>query len=71
MKVDPREILFIRQNCPRGLFTMISENTGIELIKVRNEFFSLKEEYPDEIVIEARRLLKVISNIEYRPELVA
>lgn len=69
MKVDAREILFIRQNAPRNLMRLVSDNTKIPYSKVRSEFFTLKEDYNDEMVIEARRLLKAISNIEYQPEL--
>lgn len=69
MKVDAREILFIRQNAPRNLMRFVSDNTNIPYTKVRNEFFSLKDDYDQVIVIEARRLLKAISNIEYSPEL--
>lgn len=65
MLIDAREILFIRQNCPRGMFRIISENTGIEYTKVRNEFFTLKDDYNETIVTEARRLLKSIYNIEF------
>lgn len=68
MKVDAREILFIRQNAPRNLMRFVAENTKTPYSKVRSEFFTLKDDYDETIVLEARRLLKAISNIEYTPE---
>lgn len=65
MKVDAREILFIRKNAPHGMMKTLSENTGMTYSKVRNEFATLKEDYPDELVNEARRLLKANKGIEY------
>lgn len=71
MKVDAREILFIRQNAPRNLMRFVAQNTSIPYTRVRNEFFTLKDDYDEKIVTEARRLLKAISNIEYTPELLS
>ena len=63
--VDAREILFIRQNAPRGLYRMVADNLGLKRHKVRNELNRLKEEYDEQIVTEARRLLKATKGLEY------
>lgn len=67
MRVDAREILFIRQNAPQGMIRTLANNVGIDYQKVRNELHTLKEEYPDVIVIEARRLLEANTGLVYNP----
>lgn len=67
MRVDAREILFIRQNAPQGMIRTLANNVGIDYQKVRNELHTLKEEYPDAIVIEARRLLEANTGLVYEP----
>ena len=68
MRVDAREILFIRQNAPHGMLRVIADNIGMAYSKVRTEFHTLKDEYPDDLVKEARRLLLANKGIEYNPE---
>lgn len=71
MKVDPREILFIKDNAFRGMFRLVSTNINMPYDKVRNELASLKHEYPDDMVIEARRLLKEATGKEFsEPEVI-
>lgn len=67
MQVDTREILFIRQNAPYGMMATIAKNIGMEYSKVRAEFYTLKTEYPDDLVIEARRLLEANTGLVYNP----
>lgn len=69
MKVDAREILFIRQNAPVGMIRILANNINIPYGKVRNELHTLKEDYSDELVIEARRLLKANTGLVYKPVL--
>lgn len=65
MQVDVREILFIRNNAPHGMFVTLSKNIGMKYSKVRAEIFTLKEEYPEALVIEARRLLEANTGLVY------
>lgn len=65
MKVDANEMLFIRENTPHGMMKTLADNIGMPYNKVRNEFSTLKTEWPDDLVIEARRLLKAVSGLEY------
>lgn len=65
MKVDAREILFIRQNAPHGMMKVVADNIGMPYSRVRTEIHTLKEDYPDELVIEARRLLTAMTGLEY------
>jgi len=69
MKVDPREILFIRDKAPKGMIRTLADNIGMEYSQVRTEIYTLKDDYTDALVIEARRLLLAMSGIEYKPEL--
>ena len=69
MKVDAREILFIRQNAPVGMIRILANNINIPYTKVRNELRTLKEDYPDVLVIEARRLLEANTGLVYQPYL--
>lgn len=71
MLVDPKEILFIRKNAPYGMVRTLANNTGLSYEKVRGELLTLKEEWPDELIIEARRLLKANTGLEYTPETAA
>jgi hypothetical protein len=71
MKVDTREILFIRQNAPHGMLRTLANNIGMDYSKVRAELHTLKEDFPDELVIEARRLLEANTGLVYSPSVVA
>lgn len=68
MKVDAREILFIRQNAPKGMIRTLADNIKMPYSKVRTEIHTLKEDYSDDLVNEARRLLFVMKGIEYSSE---
>lgn len=65
MKVDANEMLFIKENMPHGMMKTLADNIGMEYNQVRNQFSTLKTEWPDELVIEARRLLKATKGLEY------
>lgn len=65
MKVDAREILFIRQNAPKGMMRVLADNIGLPYSRVRAEIHTLKEDYPDNLVNEARRLLLAMKGLEY------
>jgi len=69
IKIDAREILFIKQNLPHGLLKILAININMDQQKVRNVFNNLRNEYPDDLVIEARRLLKETTGLVYNPEL--
>jgi len=71
MQVDAREILFIRKNAPHGMFKTLANNIGMKYSKVRAEIFTLKEDYPDMLVNEARRLLEANTGLVYNPNEVA
>lgn len=68
MRVEANEMQFIKENTPHGLMRILADNIGMDYNKVRNEFATLKTEWPDELVIEARRLLKATTGREYQPE---
>ena len=65
MLVDAREMLYLRKNLPYGMVKVLAKNIGMDYLKARNEFMTLKEEYPDDLVTEARRLLKETTGLEY------
>lgn len=68
MIVDPNEILFIRKNAPHGMLRTLSNNIGMPYEELRKKFYILKNEWPDELVNEARRLLKANTGLEYSAE---
>lgn len=68
MQVDAREILFIRKNAPHGMLATLARNIGWTRGKVMNELSTLKENYTDSLIIEARRLLKANTGLEYKPD---
>ena len=71
MKIDAREILFIRKNAPKGFYSLVADNINESRTKVKNELNLLKEEYDEKIIEESRRLLKVIKGLEYNQEQLA
>ena len=68
MVVDVRELVFIKENAPSNLGALIAENLKMNRSTVNNEISRIKKEYDPAIITEARRLLKVIKNVEYNPE---
>ncbi len=68
MIVDPKEILFIRKHAPYGMLKIISNNINMTYDELRKQFYMLKDEWPDELVLEARRLLKANTGLEYSAE---
>lgn len=71
IRVSPNEMLFIRRNAPHGMLRTLANNIKMEYSKVRAEFFVNKDEYPEELVIEARRLLEANTGKVYNPNEVA
>lgn len=71
IKVDPNEILFIRSKAPYGMLKTLANNIGMEYPKVRNEFITLKEEYRNDLITEARRLLEANTGLVYLPHIQA
>lgn len=71
MKVDVRELLFIRQNAPKGFYRLVSENINISRVKIINELRMIKDDYDAHIITESRRLLKVIKGLKYNSKEVA
>jgi len=67
MQIEAREVLFIRQNSPRWLFSQVAKNTGKTLSRVKYHFYGLLDDYDEDIITEARRLLKEACQIEYSP----
>lgn len=65
MKVEAAELAFIKDNSPKGLPRLIAENIGVSRSTVLNELSRLKDDYNEEIINEARRLLKAIKGLEY------
>ena len=71
MQVDAREILFIRKNAPHGMLAQVARNIGWSRGKVMNELTTLKEDYTDSLIVEARRLLEANTGLVYNPNEVA
>lgn len=71
MKIDVREILFIKQNAPIGMIRMLANNVDLPYQKVRNELMTLKEDYEEKIIVEARRLLVETTGLIYKEEIPA
>ena len=65
MQVDARELQFIKVNAPKNLAGLISDNTGKNRSTINNELTRIKSDYDEEIINEARRLLKVIKGVEF------
>lgn len=64
--INPKEILFIRNNAPFGFYSMIAKNLGLSRSTVVNELNRLKDSYDERIVAEARRIVKAVSGAEYQ-----
>lgn len=71
MKVDVRELEFIRQNAPKSFYRLVAENLNISRTKVINELRLIKSDYDDAIIVESRRLLKVIKGLKYNSKVAA
>lgn len=70
MKVDAREIVFIKENAPKGFPRLIvesleSQGLQYDRIRVHKELFTLKNDYNDVVIEEARRLLHLIKGVKY------
>lgn len=73
IQVDQEEILFFRDNKPKGLERLIVEALnakGIEttIPTVRKHISSIKNSYNEAIIEEARTLIKILKGVEYEPE---
>lgn len=65
MKVDAREILFIKENAPHGFIAILAKKMNMKRSRVRSQLYLTKEDYPDDLIIQARHLLKETEGIEY------
>lgn len=68
--IDPKEILFIKENSPKGFPRMISEaleseGKKIDRVRVHKEISTIKDTYNADIIHTARRLLKAVKNVEF------
>jgi hypothetical protein len=68
MQIEAREILFLRQNAPRWLFGQVAKNVNKPLNRVKYQFYGLPNNYDEDIIIEARRILKEVVGIVYNPD---
>lgn len=71
MKVDPEEILFMKDQAPKGFPRLVQEGLEAQGIVYRREFIyselgSIKKSYNASVITEARRLLKAIKGVEYK-----
>ena len=71
MRVDPEEILFMKEHAPTAFPRLVHEGLAAKGIKIRRErvyeeLRSIKEDYREEVINEARRLLKAVKGIEYK-----
>lgn len=57
-----QEILDLKKKAPKGIYTLVARNLGVDRIKVKNELDTLKDEgkYDQAIIAEFRRLVNVI-----------
>lgn len=72
MKVEDREILFIKRNAPVGFPRLIEEKLAAKGIKVNRtkvhtEISTLKSEYDGEIIQAARELIQAVKGVKYSP----
>lgn len=70
--IDPKEILFIKENAPTGFPRMIvealeAEGKKVDRVRVHKEISTIKDGYSIDIIQTARRLLKAIKGVEYSP----
>jgi hypothetical protein len=71
MKVDAREIVFIKENAPKAFPRLIIESLeakGVSKLNrtaVHTEISTLKDTYNPVIIEEARRLLYLIKGVKY------
>lgn len=68
MKVDARELVFLKENGPQNMAAMISEKTGVNRSSVNNELSRIKSEYNEIVIAEARRLVKAFNGVEFNLE---
>jgi hypothetical protein len=61
--IHPNEILELKSRAPKGIYTLVAKNLGIDRIKVKNEIDTLKlpENYNQEILGEYKRLVEAIA----------
>ena len=70
--VDPKEILFIKENAPKGFPRMIvealeAEGKNFDRVRVHKEISTIKDTYNVDVIHTARRLLKAVKNVEFTP----
>lgn len=70
MKVDPQEIVFIKENAPKAFPRLVQEGLEAQGIIYRREYIyvelnSIKDSYIPDIIKEARRLLEAVKGVKY------
>ena len=70
MKVSYNEILFIKENAPKGFPNLIMEYLvarGIKLnrTKIHTEISTLKSSYNEDVIQAAREILKSVKKVQY------
>ena len=75
MKVEDREILFIKRNAPRGFNNLIMEYLEARGVKenrtrIHTEISTIKSSYNEPIILAARYILKHVKGVEYNSQLI-
>jgi len=76
MKVEDREILFIKRNSPVGFPRLIQDrlkDKGIEVnrTKIHTEISTLKSSYDPNIITAARDIIKALKGLVYNRKMSA
>lgn len=71
MKVEDREILFIKKNAPKGFPNLIMEYLDARGVKVNRttvhtEISTIKSSYNPQVINAARAILKSVKQVEYK-----
>lgn len=73
MKVNPQEIVFIKENAPKAFPRLVQEGLEAQGKIYRREYVylelnTIKDSYVPDIINEARRLLKAVKGIEFKKD---
>lgn len=60
------EILFIRQNMPRGMVAMIQVRTGLKRTQVLYQIMQMPENQNREVIQAARDILYAVTGLKYQ-----
>lgn len=71
IKVEDREILFIKKNAPKGFPNLIMEylqarGVKVDRVKVHTEISTIKSTYNAQVINAAREILKSVKQVEYK-----